>query len=73
MSAGRDPRRRVNYQIGTARGPAVFKSETSRLLNKKHLLEAQDVLREVRREDDRARPVRPIVRTFAPFVAGSGG
>src|SRR4051812_20508433 len=31
----------VNYWLGRRLGPAVFKKETSRLLNKKHLVRAQ--------------------------------
>src|SRR3954451_15716045 len=32
----------VNYAIGYRIGPKVFSSESSRLLNKKHLVEAQE-------------------------------
>src|SRR5579862_5054517 len=32
----------VNYWLGRRLGPAVFKREDSRLLNKKHLLRAQE-------------------------------
>src|SRR5688572_22313473 len=32
----------VNYWVGYKLGPAVFKKETGRLLNKKHLLRAQE-------------------------------
>jgi membrane-associated protein len=61
-----------NYWLGRRLGPAVFASESSRLLNKKHLLRTQAFY-------DRYGPKMvilarfvPIVRTFAPFVAGIG-
>jgi len=62
----------VNYFLGYKIGPKVFSRESSWLLNKKHLTEAQQFY-------DRhggltiilARFV-PIIRTFAPFVAGVG-
>ncbi|MHC5537761.1 DedA family protein [Singulisphaera rosea] len=62
----------VNYAIGYRVGPKIFSREDSWLLNKKHLVEAQHFYE---RYGDRtiilARFV-PIVRTFAPFVAGIG-
>ncbi len=62
----------VNYAIGLRLGPRVFASEGSRLLNKKHLVEAQKFYdRHGGKTIILARFV-PIVRTFAPFVAGIG-
>ena len=62
----------VNYWIGYKLGPKVFASEGSRLLNKKHLIEAQKFYdRHGGKTIILARFV-PIVRTFAPFVAGVG-
>jgi len=62
----------VNYLIGYRLGPSVFKKESSWLLNKKHLLEAQGFYdRHGRKTIIMARFV-PIIRTFAPFVAGIG-
>jgi membrane-associated protein len=62
----------VNYGIGYRLGPKVFASEGSRLLNKKHLIEAQAFYdRHGGKTIILARFV-PIVRTFAPFVAGVG-
>ena len=62
----------VNYWIGYRIGPKVFASEGSRLLNKKHLVEAQKFYdRHGGKTIILARFV-PIVRTFAPFVAGVG-
>jgi len=62
----------VNYSIGHYLGPAVFTSERSRFLNPKHLERTQEFYsRHGRKTIFLARFV-PIVRTFAPFVAGIG-
>jgi membrane-associated protein len=62
----------VNYSIGRTLGPKVFHSETSKLLNRQHLLKAQEFY--VRHGGKAILLARflPIVRTFAPFVAGIG-
>ena len=61
----------VNYAMGRAAGPKVF-SRKSFLLNPKHLAEAQAFYdRHGRKTIILARFV-PIIRTFAPFVAGVG-
>src|SRR5204862_4917325 len=60
----------TNYSIGKRVGPKVFRRENSFLLNKKHLEEAQRFYdRHGRKTIILARFV-PIIRTFAPFVAG---
>lgn len=62
----------VNYTLGCRIGPKVFSREGSKLLNKKHLLEAQAFYdRHGRKTIILARFV-PVIRTFAPFVAGIG-
>lgn len=59
----------VNYHIGRFLGPPVFE-RNYRLLNKKHLRQAHDFYeRHGGKAIILARFV-PIVRTFAPFVAG---
>ena len=59
----------VNYEIGRHIGPPVFEKKY-RLLNKKHLRQAQEFYeRHGGKAIIMARFV-PIVRTFAPFVAG---
>lgn len=59
----------VNYEIGRHVGPSIFKRET-RFLNKQHLLKAHAFYeRHGGKAIILARFV-PIVRTFAPFVAG---
>lgn len=62
----------VNYWIGYKLGPAVFKREDSRLLNKKHLLKAQEFYEKYGGKTIILARFVPIVRTFAPFVAGVG-
>jgi membrane-associated protein len=62
----------VNYFAGYLIGPKVFKFENSRLLNKKHLLRTQSFYdRHGGKTIILARFI-PIIRTFAPFVAGIG-
>jgi membrane-associated protein len=62
----------VNYWIGYKLGPAVFNREDSRLLNKKHLLKAQEFYEKYGGKTIILARFVPIVRTFAPFVAGVG-
>jgi len=62
----------VNYWLGAMVGPRVFKSESSWWLNRQHLDRAQAFyVRYGSKTIVLARFV-PIVRTFAPFVAGVG-
>ncbi len=60
----------VNYWIGYKLGPAVFNREDSRLLNKKHLLRAQEFYEKYGGKTIILARFVPIVRTFAPIVAG---
>ena len=62
----------VNYAIGYRVGPRVFSSETSRLLNKKHLLRTQAFYEKHGGKTIIIARFVPIIRTFAPFVAGIG-
>jgi membrane-associated protein len=62
----------VNYAIGYRLGPKVFKYEQSRLFNKKHLLRAQEFYEKYGNKTIILARFVPIVRTFAPFVAGIG-
>jgi membrane-associated protein len=62
----------VNYAIGARVGPRVFTSETSRLLNKEHLLRTQRFYEKYGGKTIIIARFMPIVRTFAPFVAGIG-
>lgn len=62
----------VNYAIGYRLGPKVFKYEQSRFFNKKHLLRAQTFYEKYGSKTIILARFVPIVRTFAPFVAGIG-
>lgn len=62
----------VNYAIGRRMGPRVFKSESSLILNKSHLLKAQAFYEKHGGKAIFLARFVPIVRTFAPFVAGVG-
>ncbi len=62
----------VNYGIGSWLGPRVFHYEKSRLFNKKHLLRAQAFYDKYGAKTIILARFVPIVRTFAPFVAGVG-
>jgi len=60
----------VNYAIGYHVGPRVFKSEKSRLFNKKHLLRTHEFYEKYGGKTIILARFMPIIRTFAPFVAG---
>jgi membrane-associated protein len=62
----------VNYAAGYFIGPRVFHSEKSRLLNKKHLMRAHEFYEKYGGLTIILARFMPIVRTFAPFVAGIG-
>jgi membrane-associated protein len=62
----------VNYAIGKKLGPKVFASESSKLLNKAHLLKAQHFYEKHGGKTIILARFIPIIRTFAPFVAGIG-
>ena len=60
----------VNYTIGARLGPAVFHSEGGRWLNKKHLQAAHEFYEKYGGKTIILARFVPIIRTFAPFVAG---
>ncbi len=62
----------VNYGVGYYLGPHVFTRENSRILNKKHLLRAHEFYEKYGGITIILARFMPIVRTFAPFVAGIG-
>jgi membrane-associated protein len=62
----------VNYAIGYWVGPAIFKSDSSRLLNKKHLERTHAFYEKYGGKTIVLARFIPIIRTFAPFVAGIG-
>jgi membrane-associated protein len=62
----------VNYAIGNYLGPMVFSSERSRLLNPRHLQRTHEFYERHGGKTIFLARFVPIVRTFAPFVAGIG-
>ncbi len=61
----------VNYWVGHYFGPRVFKTE-SRFLNRKHLEKTHEFYERYGGKTIIIARFVPIVRTFAPFVAGVG-
>lgn len=62
----------VNYWIGHATGPKVFTKEKSRFLNKKYLDRTHQFYEKYGGKTIIIARFIPIIRTFAPFVAGIG-
>ncbi|MGH6630117.1 MAG: DedA family protein [Burkholderiales bacterium] len=62
----------TNYWIGYFVGPRVFSSERSRWLNRKHLERTHSFYEKYGGKTVIIARFMPIVRTFAPFVAGIG-
>jgi membrane-associated protein len=63
---------KLNYLIGRALGPRVFTAQNSWLLNKKHLTQAHHFYEKHGGKTIILARFIPIIRTFAPFVAGVG-
>ena len=62
----------LNYAIGKWFGPRVFHFESSRFFNKSHLMKAHAFYEKYGGRAIILARFVPIVRTFAPFVAGVG-
>ncbi len=62
----------TNYWIGRYVGPRVFRRERSRLFNPAHLERTQRFYEKYGAKTIFLARFMPIVRTFAPFVAGIG-
>jgi len=62
----------VNYTIGHYMGPKVFHQDTSRFFKKKYLDQTHQFYEKYGGKTIVIARFMPIVRTFAPFVAGIG-
>ncbi len=63
----------VGYVFGKRVGPALFTREDSRLFKQSHVTKAHDFLEKYGPKTILLARFVPIVRTFAPIVAGVGG
>ncbi len=62
----------VGYQFGKRVGPALFTREDSRVFKQSHVVKAHDFLEKYGPKTVMIARFVPIVRTFAPIVAGVG-
>jgi membrane-associated protein len=62
----------VNYWIGSRIGPRVFSKENSRFFNKAYLKKTEEFYEKHGGKTIILARFVPIIRTFAPFVAGIG-
>lgn len=62
----------ANYHIGKYIGPKIFNRENSFLFHKEHLLRAQSFYEKYGGKTIVLARFMPVIRTFAPFVAGIG-
>lgn len=62
----------VNFHIGKAIGPKIFYKEETRFLNKKNLMKAHHFYEKYGGKVVVIARFIPIIRDFAPFVAGIG-
>ena len=63
----------VGYFIGRTSGPRIFNRENSLFFNKKHAIRAHEFYEKYGRKTIVLAQFMPIIRTFAPVVAGVGG
>ncbi|MEK6809579.1 MAG: VTT domain-containing protein, partial [Nanoarchaeota archaeon] len=60
----------VNFNVGKYLGPRIFKKERSLLFNKDYLIHTEQFYEKYGSKTIIAARFIPIIRTFAPFVAG---
>lgn len=63
----------VNYWLGRTTGPRIFNRPNSRFFRREHLLHTQGFYQKHGRKTIIFARFLPIIRTFAPFVAGLSG
>jgi membrane-associated protein len=63
----------LGYLIGRATGPRVFNRENSLFFNKKHAIRAHQFYEKYGRKTIVLAQFMPIIRTFAPVIAGVAG
>lgn len=63
----------TGYFIGRKTGPRIFKREDSLLFNRKHLIRSHDFYEKHGGRTIVLAQFMPIVRTFAPLIAGIAG
>jgi membrane-associated protein len=63
----------TGYLIGKKTGPRIFRKEDSLLFNKKHLVRSHDFYEKHGGKTIILAQFMPIVRTFAPLIAGIAG
>ena len=73
ISAGTSSGNSVGYSIGRATGPRIFNRENSLFFNKKHAIRAHEFYERYGRKTIVLAQFMPVIRTFAPVVAGVGG
>jgi len=63
----------VGYFIGRSTGPRIFRREDSLFFNKKHAMRAHEFYEKHGRMTIVLAQFMPVIRTFAPVIAGVGG
>ena len=63
----------LGYFIGKSTGPRIFNRENSIFFNKKHAMRAHKFYEKHGRKTIVLAQFMPIIRTFAPVIAGVGG
>ena len=62
----------INYEVGRLIGPRIARREKSRFVNKEHIAKTHEFYEKYGAKTIIIARFIPIIRTFAPFVAGFG-